>query len=68
MKIIERFKNWISVKENQKKLGIGALLSLGAVTCYKVGKNAKKDEYNVQLYMVPRDLNMPVKIAEEKLK
>ena len=54
--------------ERKKKLGIGALLSLGAVTCYKVGKNAKKDEYNVQLYMVPRDLNMPVKIAEEKLK
>ena len=31
MEIIERFKNWISVKENQKKLGIGTLLSLGAI-------------------------------------
>lgn len=68
MEIIKKIKDWISVKENQKKLGIGALLSLGAVTCYKAGKNAKKDEYNIQLYMVPKDLNIPVKIAEEKLK
>lgn len=68
MELIEKIKNWISVKENQKKLGIGALLSLGAVTCYKAGKNAKKDEYNVQLYMVPRDFNTPIKIADEKLK
>lgn len=68
MEIIKKIKDWISVKENQKKLGIGVLLSLGAVTCYKAGKNAKKDEYNIQLYMVPRDLNAPIKIAEEKIK
>lgn len=64
MEFIEKIKDWFNREENQKKIGLGILLSLGAITCYKIGKHAKRDEYNIQLYMVPKDLNAPVKITE----
>lgn len=54
MEIIERIRDWFSKEDNQKKIGLGILLSLGAVTCYKVGRHSKRDEYNVQLYLVPK--------------
>lgn len=53
MDIIEKIRVWFGKEENQKKIGLGLLLGLGAVTCYKVGKHSKRDEYNVQLYMIP---------------
>lgn len=55
MEIIEKIRGWFSSEENQKKIGLGILLSLGAVTCYKVGKHSKRDEYNVSLYMIPKE-------------